>query len=254
MGCFRGSSCSFRHEGGATKPLREDPSPLADPAAAALAAAVDNIVISASNPYANVTAAANGALPCRFFASPLGCRNGPQCQFAHAAPMAMMPQFAVDEQHAIAMYYQQQTGAAGLAPLPPVMPPMMLSDPPPPPLPTRMHGLQLPPPPGPQNGGHSPPAGSDGFSSVQPAGTPRRALKIQANPSKTGNYEVISEVLPVLTREIEGPVRYVVSWLVGCCFHLVESNEEIVPTDSCARLSISLCVFVCGGATPVLCD
>ncbi|GLD92656.1 hypothetical protein PINS_up001235 [Pythium insidiosum] len=34
---------------------------------------------------------------------------------------------------------------------------------------------------------------------------PRRKLNIQPNPSKKANYEVISEIMPVLTREIEGP-------------------------------------------------
>lgn len=233
QGCFRGSSCSFRHASSGAK--AEEPHPTAaaatttDPEAAALAAAVDSIVISASNPYANVSAAASGARTCRFFASPLGCRNGPQCQFAHVAPMPARQQFAMGEQQAIeyanAMYYQPPQQQPG-APLPPVMPPMMLSDPPPPPLPGGVR-VQIPSPHGMRNsGGSSPSVGSDGFSSVSAAsnGAPRRALKIQANPSKTGNYEVISEVLPVLTREIEGPVRLSISGPTTTTLELLQAN------------------------------
>lgn len=228
QGCFRGDSCTFRHERapGAAPLPHDDPN---DPSSAALAAGIDSIRISASNPYANGGAAPSGARLCRFYAAATGCRNGPQCPFAHVAPPpiaggGMMP-YALDEQaldYANVMYYQ-----SGMVPLPPVMPPMMLTDPPPP-LPTTGMHVQIPShgshvhangtSPMHDHGGASTPSSatiSGGSSSAN--STPRRPLKIQANPSKSGNYEVISEVLPVLTREIEGPVRRARSLSRVCC-------------------------------------
>ncbi|KAF1320278.1 Rna exonuclease 4, partial [Globisporangium splendens] len=200
-GCFRGESCTFKHEyAPGTEPASDDATK--DPAAGGIGG---DIVISASNPYANVNASASAVRACRFYTAATGCRNGPQCPFAHIAPPGMMS-FGMDEAQQpsdYSMYY------AGVAPgmmvsLPPVMPPMMLSDPP---LPPHMQQLPSPPPPVYTNGvgsGTSPTAGNDSSTSSSST-TPRRALSIQANPSKTGNYEVISEILPVLTRDIEGP-------------------------------------------------
>lgn len=209
-GCFRGDSCTFRHEyAPGTAPPADDPK---DPAS--LASGVDNIVISASNPYAHGNSAASALRPCRFYTAATGCRNGPQCPFAHMAPQGMMAYGGMEEQAALdyanAMYYQPPPG--GMMPLPPVMAPMMLTDPP---LPGTggMH-LQMPSQMGHSNGSGGSPtqtnSGNDSSSSSSATsgnGAPRRPLTIQANPSKSSNYEVISEILPVLTREIEGPVR-----------------------------------------------
>lgn len=213
-GCFRGESCTFRHEhASGSAPSANDPN---DPAS--LASGVDNIAISASNPYANGNpTSTSGLRPCRFYTAATGCRNGPQCPFAHMAPQGMMA-YGMEEQpldYANAMYYQPPPPPGGMMPLPPVMTPMMLTDPP---LPgTVMQHLQIPSPMGHSNG-NSPTSGNDSSSTTNGNGAPRRPLTIQANPSKSGNYEVISEVLPVLTREIEGPVRlYLLFYLSPSC-------------------------------------
>lgn len=203
-GCFRGDSCTFKHEyAPGTEPPATDNDSAND-----FASGADGIMISASNPYANANSAATGLRACRFYTATTGCRNGPQCPFAHIAPPGMIS-YGMEEQQPIDYSNPMYYAAPGMMPLPQVMSPMMLTDPP---LPTGppmqpMH-MQIPPPLGSTNGGSesSPTSGNDGNANGN--GTPRRTLSIQANPSKSGNYEVISEILPVLTREIEGPVRH----------------------------------------------
>jgi hypothetical protein len=200
-GCFRGESCTFKHEyAPGTEPASDDVSK--DPAAGGIEG---DIVISASNPYANVNASASAVRACRFYTAATGCRNGPQCPFAHIAPPGMTS-FVMDEAQQTSDYSMYYAGVAPgmVVSLPPVMPPMMLSDPP---LPPHMQQLPSPPPPVYTNGGGSGTSPTAGNDSSSTSTTPRRTLSIQANPSKTGNYEVISEILPVLTRDIEGPVR-----------------------------------------------
>ncbi|RLN90917.1 hypothetical protein BBJ28_00000319 [Nothophytophthora sp. Chile5] len=187
QGCFRGESCTFRHE----RKSSSDRSAKQQQDAAAP---------SASNPYAS-GARTSGPRLCRFYSAGAGCRNGSACPFAHVdpndsgngagagagglaysgmeeAPPPPLPQEGM-EYTALAV----TSGGAVFYNHPGLPPPMMLV----------MPEQQLPTD-----------AGSEETAAAMEATTPRRRLKIQANPQKK---ETISEILPVLTRDIEGPVR-----------------------------------------------
>ncbi|TMW66163.1 hypothetical protein Poli38472_003928 [Pythium oligandrum] len=199
-GCLRGESCSFRHDAGASSTASapsEAPSMGMNGAAAWGPPAVDPTsgvgVYSPGNPYANAAAMGMSAsAPCRFFTSEAGCRNGLSCPFAHvgAAYPPPPPQFP----------FPIQTGSAMFPGAPPSpMNPQTPSPHPPPPLPTQPTVLTEANDPA---STASTPTGVNGSDS---AGKPRRKLNIQPNPSKKAHYEVISEIMPVLTRDIEGP-------------------------------------------------
>ncbi|KAJ0396653.1 hypothetical protein P43SY_003002 [Pythium insidiosum] len=208
-GCLRGDSCSYVHEGssGAGASASGNAGAGATAAAAAASGPVNDGMMrmdsySLSNPYVHNDSSA--VVPCRFFLTEAGCRNGHACPFSHVG--------AED--------------AAAFAPPPMPMPPMgfqqgaMMHHQFPPPM---LHPQS--PPPLPPHHGHV--EGIDGYgsqggiTSISPtmattptaqhdndtsaSSKPRRKLNIQPNPSKKANYEVISEIMPVLTREIEGP-------------------------------------------------
>jgi hypothetical protein len=154
QGCFRGASCSFRHDG--------EPS-----------SSNDDVELSPANPYANGAIPSPGQpRPCRFFSSPFGCRNGSSCQFVHvaAAPSLEVADFYEELNPPLPPVVLESNGAVFYN-HPGIPPPMML------------------------------PAEPVETDKAEP---PRRKLQIQANPQKK---ETISEILPVLTRDIEGPVR-----------------------------------------------
>lgn len=203
QGCFRGASCSFRH----------DPLPGAD---AGGESSTDgpgaSVGASTGNPYVN------SARPCRFFTSGMGCRNGSSCPFAHipAAPAvgnaygSSMEDPLSSEFGGPAGAMAVNSGGAVYYNHPGMPPPMMMVMP-------DQASMQAED----ANGGDTPT--SDGADTSAPA--PRRRLKIQANPQKK-NHEVISEIMPVFTRDIEGPVRAKVTDL-----SLVD----------CARLELTVC-------------
>ncbi|KAL4138416.1 hypothetical protein PRIC2_001922 [Phytophthora ramorum] len=150
QGCFRGASCTFRHD-----------------------ASSADLPLSAANPYANgAIPSSHPPRPCRFFSSESGCRNGSNCPFVHAAidPVDDAPEFAGYE----------ETGAP---PLPHEFP-------------VAVNGAVFY-----NHVGLAPPTDTDNSGDESAAG-PKRKLQIQANPQKK---ETISEILPVLTRDIEGP-------------------------------------------------
>ncbi|KAI9998793.1 hypothetical protein PInf_003384 [Phytophthora infestans] len=159
QGCFRGASCTFRHDG---------------------EAAASDVPLSAANPYVNgsiPTPTPTQPRPCHFFTSENGCRNGSNCSFVHAAAKTSgpeAPEFAV---------YDEMS-----PPLPQDFPVAMASggavfyNHPGLPRPVRMVSTE-----------------PDDENAVA---KPKRKLQIQANPQKN---ETISEILPVLTRDIEGP-------------------------------------------------
>ncbi|KAG6578010.1 RNA exonuclease 4 [Phytophthora cinnamomi] len=168
QGCFRGASCTFRHDG--------------EPSAAS--AAVDDVPLSAANPYANGCIPSAAPRACRFFQSEGGCRNGSSCPFVHDAG-ASGPEAAefspYDELRAPPLPQDfpvaVASGGAVFYNHPGLPPPMMLA----PPTDVEAAGDEIP-------------------TATAPNG--RRKLQIQANPQKK---EVICEILPVLTRDIEGP-------------------------------------------------
>ncbi|ETI36963.1 hypothetical protein F441_16920 [Phytophthora nicotianae CJ01A1] len=161
QGCFRGASCTFRHDG---------------------EAATSDVLLSAANPYAN------GSIPaptqprtCHFFASDSGCRNGTNCPFMHVAAETSgpeAPEFAAYDELAAPPLPQDfpvavASGGAVFYNHPGLPPPMMMVAPEP-----------------------------DDENAATVVAKPKRKLQIQANPQKK---ETISEILPVLTRDIEGP-------------------------------------------------
>ncbi|RLN87707.1 hypothetical protein BBJ28_00014906, partial [Nothophytophthora sp. Chile5] len=223
QGCFRGESCSFRHE----RKSSSDPSAKQQQDAAAR---------SASNPYAS-GAMASGPRLCRFYSASAGCRNGSACPFAHvgpndsgsgagaggpaysgmeeAPPPPPLPQEGM-EYTALAV----TSGGAVFYNHPGLSPSMMLVMPEQQ-LPTDAGGLD---------------AGSDETAAAMEATTPRRRLKIQANPQKK---ETISEILPVLTRDIEGPVRRQRDALqLLCCSYRRGSCDDANVDRDVARIAM----------------
>ncbi|EGZ25663.1 hypothetical protein PHYSODRAFT_285105 [Phytophthora sojae] len=171
QGCFRGASCTFRHDG--------------EP---------DDVPLSAANPYANgsIPTASSQPRACRFFQSEGGCRNGSSCPFGHDAGSAgpEAPEFAPYDELVAPPLPQDYpvavaSGGAVFYNHPGLPPPMMMV----PPASSSSSEVE-----GDENAATAPTNGAP----------PRRKLQIQANPQKK---EVICEILPVLTRDIEGPVR-----------------------------------------------
>jgi hypothetical protein len=214
-GCLRGDSCTYRHE----KNHANDPPPhhrqsspwghqhhhAPSPSLSAMDGngvdlAQGIMSYSPGNPYASGVSP-----PCRFFLTEAGCRNGVSCPFAHVgAPPSYAP-----PPHQMAMGYAA-LDASGY--------PMEMAMMPPPPLP--LQTLDAPGYPmeitraSPTSHSNASTPTANGNSSDMANGKPRRKLNIQANPSKKANYEVISEIMPVLTRDIEGPVRF-----LACLFY-----------------------------------
>ncbi|POM57325.1 hypothetical protein PHPALM_38175 [Phytophthora palmivora] len=162
QGCFRGSSCTFRHDGEVSR---------------------DDVSLSPANPYANgsiSTSSSSQARPCRFFTSENGCRNGSNCPFVHvtADSSSEAPEFPVYDELSPPLPQDYPlavtSGGAVFYNHPGLAPPMLMV---------------------PENSG-------DENATVTRSNAPRRKLQIQANPQKK---ETISEILPVLTRDIEGP-------------------------------------------------
>lgn len=180
-GCYRGDACTYRHDRPSGQKGAEADDVNGD----------GGIAISSTNPYS--FSQSGGGLapppprPCRFYSTG-SCRNGNMCQFSHMGPPATPVGYSgVDDENEYApneyaAYYDYNGLMPGDAPPVMMMDAMHIGDAP---------TMQQQPPRGSDNGG---------------ATTPRRTLKIQANPQKK-NYEVISEILPVLSRNIEGPVR-----------------------------------------------
>lgn len=185
-GCLRGESCTFRHEkiehrrayNGAHASASVNASQPSD--GVDVASGITSY--SPGNPYASGMNA-NVASPCRFFLTEAGCRNGGACSYAHmaSAPTFAPPQVAYASDPNAGMMYM----APQMLPPPPMMP---------------LHAIDT----------------SSGMPMMRMQTTPtvehdantakpRRKLNIQANPSKKANYETISEIMPVLTRDIEGP-------------------------------------------------
>ncbi|KAE9100513.1 hypothetical protein PF010_g14789 [Phytophthora fragariae] len=166
QGCFRGTSCTFRHDGESSS--------------------VDDVALSAANPYANgsIPSASTQPRACRFFQAEGGCRNGSSCPFIHDAGASgpEASEFAPDDDlvapplpqdYAVAV----ASGGAVFYNHPGLSPPMMMVPP------SEVEA----------------PGDEDATTTTTP---PRRKLQIQANPQKK---ETICEILPVLTRDIEGP-------------------------------------------------
>ncbi|KAL3666026.1 hypothetical protein V7S43_008819 [Phytophthora oleae] len=175
QGCFRGSSCTFRHDGESG------------------ASSSDDVSLSPANPYANgsipTPGASSQARTCRFFTANGGCRNGSSCPFMHVSAESGSPETPeytgyddimappLPQDYPVAM----ANGGAVFYNHPGLPPPMVMA-------PVEMEN-----------------AGDENAANVVPKPTnapPRRKLQIQANPQKK---ETISEILPVLTRDIEGP-------------------------------------------------
>ncbi|KAG7393455.1 hypothetical protein PHYBOEH_006083 [Phytophthora boehmeriae] len=172
QGCFRGASCVFRHEG-------ERP-----------ASVPDQVPLSPANPYAN-GAITSQSRACRFFQADGGCRNGATCPFAHVqvdtrSGPDSAPEFG-DVSPPLPQEYPVVVASGGAVYYnhPGLPPPMMMA-------PTEVPNVDT------TSSGTDENAGNISGTN----GAPRRRLKIQANPQKK---ETISEILPVLTREIEGP-------------------------------------------------
>ncbi|OWZ08063.1 hypothetical protein PHMEG_00019456 [Phytophthora megakarya] len=154
QGCFRGSSCTFRHDG----------------------QAVERVSLSPANPYANGAIAASQPRACRFFASESGCRNGGNCPFVHVRDGPEVSEFSVYDEVAPPLPQEfpvaVASGGAVFYNHPGLPPPVLMNE------------------------------TVDENATATIANVPRRKLQIQANPQKK---ETISEILPVLTRDIEGP-------------------------------------------------
>lgn len=167
-GCFRGELCSFRHE-------------TAD-------ASAEN------NASGAIVSHSIGARPCRFFSTGMGCRNGSACPFVHvsAAPVPA-PMYGNAMEDPVAGDYSAtgpmavNSGGTVFFNHPGMPPPMMMVVP-------EQAAMQ------------EAPAAENPADQASTPTTGRRRLKIEPNPSKK-NHEVISEILPVFTRDIEGPVR-----------------------------------------------
>jgi len=178
QGCFRGESCSFRHE----------------PADASAENNAAGAIVSQGGAGGSAGTYANGARPCRFFSTGMGCRNGSSCPFVHvsAAPTPA-PMYANAMEDPLAGDYSAtgpmavNSGGTVFFNHPGMPPPMMMVVP-------EQAAMQ------------EVPAGENPADQASTPRTGRRRLKIEPNPSKK-NHEVISEILPVFTRDIEGPVR-----------------------------------------------
>lgn len=183
QGCFRGDACTYRHDRPPGQKGEDADDSNGDVP----------IAISAGNPYSSYQSVQR---PCRFYSAGFGCRNGNMCQFSHEgvpatpagyAGMEDESEYAPNEYAAYYDYNGLMTGDA---------PPVMMMD-----------AMQI---------GDAPPMQQQRNESSSATTPPRRTLKIQANPQKK-NYEVISEILPVLSRNIEGPVRLLLRLRRACC-------------------------------------
>lgn len=202
QGCFRGDACTYRHD----RPPGQKGVETGDSNGNAA------IAINAANPYSSYQSVQR---PCRFYSAAFGCRNGNMCQFSHeGAPATPVGYAGVEDESEYVpndypAYYEYNGLMSGDAPPVMMMDAMQIGDAPP---------MQ-----------QQPPRGNDSGSAT----TPRRTLKIQANPQKK-NYEVISEILPVLSRNIEGPVRLLMPYtglllsMLTLCLFLRRSSLRLM--------------------------
>ncbi|KAL7686843.1 putative Zinc finger, CCCH-type, ribonuclease H-like superfamily, Zinc finger, CCCH-type superfamily [Plasmopara halstedii] len=152
QGCFRGSSCTFRHD-------HEVHS--------------NDVSLSLANPYVNGTIpTSNQPQTCHFFTADSGCRNGSNCPFAHLIVKS-------DNLKALERVTRDELAVSSLQPMAGVTDPVFYDRPGPT---IRSHHRHV--------------------SSIIVTNPNKRKLHIQANPQKK---ETISEILPVFTRDIEGP-------------------------------------------------
>lgn len=191
-GCFRGDTCSYLH----TREESDQNSP------------VENEADGSQNGYNGGNHYANGVMggdvranmgmkgtPCRFYLSGAGCRNGNACPFLHmntmgnemmhpgsAPPMAFNGYYlSGGDENGSTEYYGGGVVASPEMNAAPFPTPTVQT--------TQSYPQQPPPAPVAPNRRHQ---------------APPRRLQIHSNPSKK-KHEVISEITPVLTRDIEGP-------------------------------------------------
>jgi hypothetical protein len=145
-GCFRGDSCTYKHQ--YTASVSTSASALIPPLPPRAAYQYEETKDSNVKPINT-----QGLKHCRFFETSAGCRNGSSCPFAHVNIGAL----------------EISTSSGG---------------------------------------GHATTDFTSHDTSASPQGTPgTRRVQVHSNPQKLrAKFEIISEITPVYTRDIKGPV------------------------------------------------